>query len=228
MSISSFDRPVRGHGRIQATALFTVSLLAVLLLLPDQPLAQQRQRAGGMSTHQTAQRLLNMSAFEADLRFISSDLTEGRAPAGRGEAITVEYIEARLRMAGAEGAFEGGAFRQPVPLVVQRASSEMELRIAGRGSEKTFAYGNEFVLDSGVFEPTVTAEGEIIFVGYGAVAPEYNWDDYKGVDVRGKVLMMLVNDPPATENEPTLWRHPGARNRHGGLRLERSGIILVG
>jgi Zn-dependent M28 family amino/carboxypeptidase len=150
-------------------------------------------------------RMLDARTFEADLRFISSDLTEGRAPAGRGEAITVEYLEARLRMAGAEGAFPGGSFRQAVPLVRQTASPDMVLTVNGPRGRKTYDYGSEFVLDSGVFAPEVAASGEIVFVGYGAEAPEYRWDDYKGLDVRGKVLMMLVNDPPATPQEPNLF-----------------------
>ncbi|MFC1544365.1 M28 family peptidase [Gemmatimonadota bacterium] len=148
--------------------------------------------------------MLDMRRFEADLRFISSDLTQGRAPASLGETITVEYLEARLRMAGAEGAF-GGSFRQPVPLVRQRASSDMALRIRGSGGTSSYRYGDQFVVDSGVFAPTVNVDGEIVFVGFGSVAPEYDWDDYKGVDVGGKILMMLVNDPPATETEPDLF-----------------------
>lgn len=149
--------------------------------------------------------LFDITTLDADIRFLSHDLLEGRAPSGRGEAIAVEYIEARLRMIGAEGPFEGGSFRQPVPLVKQRASSDMELGISSRAGNKTYQFGTQFVVDSGVFAPVVDVDGEIVFVGYGSRAPEFDWDDYKGMDVRGKILMMLVNDPPATSAEPDLF-----------------------
>ncbi len=168
--------------------------------IPD----SQRQIPESQQLAARAAGFLDMNRFNADLRFLSSDLTEGRAPASRGEAITVEYLEARLRMAGAEGAFDG-SFRQAVPLVMQRASADMELRITGRGAESRYEYGPEFVVDSGVYAPRVDVDGEIVFVGYGSIAPEFDWDDYKGMDVRGKILMMLVNDPPATEAEPGLF-----------------------
>jgi Zn-dependent M28 family amino/carboxypeptidase len=162
------------------------------------------QISGGRSLKAQAAELLDTTRFDADLRFISSDLTEGRAPASLGEEITAEYLEARLRMAGAEGPFDG-SFRQAVPLVMQRASAQMELHISGRGTESLYEYGPEFVVDSGAVAPRVDVDGEIVFVGYGSVAPEFEWDDYKGMDVSGKILMMLVNDPPATEEEPDLF-----------------------
>ncbi len=182
-----------------ARLLLAAALLPTTALLPLPVTAQPGGRPASLA------RLLDVRTFEADLRFISSDLTEGRAPAGRGEAITVEYIEARLRMAGAEGAFPGGAYRQAVSLVRQAASPEMELTVDGPRGRRSFAYGSEFVVDSGVQAPTVEAAGEIVFVGYGIEAPEYRWDDYQGLDLRGKVLMMLVNDPPATAQEPGLF-----------------------
>jgi Zn-dependent M28 family amino/carboxypeptidase len=179
--------------------------------MPQTADAQRRQVRPREDTGQASRpgpqmrQLFDVDALDADIRFLSHDLLEGRAPSGRGEAIAVEYIEARLRMAGATGPFEGGSFRQTVPLIKQRASSNMTLNISGRGQQKEYAYGGEFVVDSGVYEPQVSVDGEIVFVGYGSVAPEYEWDDYKGMDVRGKILMMLVNDPPATAEEPDLF-----------------------
>ncbi|MFO7769688.1 MAG: M28 family peptidase [bacterium] len=164
---------------------------------PDRPMMQGRMQA--------AVGLLDADTFEADLRFLSHDLLEGRAPASRGEALAAEYIEARLRMAGAEGFFEGGSYRQAVPLIMQRADPDMTLTIAGRGERAAYDYGPEFVVDSGIFQPTVEVDGEMVFVGYGIQAPEYDWDDYAGMDVAGKVLVMLVNDPPATQAEPDLF-----------------------
>lgn len=211
--------PMKGTGRIPsacrrsfaaATAVSMLLLSALPAALPPVAVQAQagRQRSRLSGRQRTAVRAverLDMRRFEADLRYLSSDVTEGRAPASRGEAVTLEYLEARLRMAGVAGAFENGGYRQAVPLVRQRASSEMELRISGKGGDRTYDYGPEFVVDSGRFEPEVKVDGGIVFVGYGAVAPEYDWDDFKGADVRGKIVMMLVNDPPATAEEPDLF-----------------------
>lgn len=200
---------------IRNTSLLTATVVLMLLidcysatLLAQKPRAERRpvlQREARQIGPERLRQMLNTRALDADIRFLSHDLLEGRAPSGRGEAIAVEYIEARLRMAGAEGPFEGGSYRQPVPLIKQRASSDMELRISGEGGSKTYTFGSQFVVDSAIHEPGVAVDGEIVFAGYGAVAQEYEWDDYKGMDVQGKILMMLVNDPPATASEPELF-----------------------
>ncbi len=196
---------------LRPAAITLLTLLASGMMTTVQ--AQQSRTGGEQATRSRAQQvsperlasLFDITTLDADIRFLSHDLLEGRAPSGRGEAIAVEYIEARLRMIGAEGPFEGGSFRQPVPLVKQRASSDMELGISSRAGNKTYQFGTQFVVDSGVFAPVVDVDGEIVFVGYGSRAPEFDWDDYKGMDVRGKILMMLVNDPPATSAEPDLF-----------------------
>jgi len=191
---------------MKSIRLYVSSLAVALVLVGATGVAlRAQQRRPGVYGPQMVERLLDMRTMDADIRFLSHDLLEGRAPSGRGEAIAIEYIEARLRMAGAEGAFDGGNFRQPVPLVKQRVSSGMQLVLARGRHSRSLAFGPEFVVDSGVFEPEVEVDGEIVFVGYGAVAPEYDWDDYKGTDVTGKILMMLVNDPPATAAEPELF-----------------------
>ena len=191
----------------------TLVILALLIVcVPRTADAQQRQmrsrEAVGQSGRLNPERvrqLFDVNTLDADIRFLSHDLLEGRAPSGRGEAIAVEYIEARLRMAGARGPFDGGSYRQAVPLIKQRASSSMELAVSGNGQSSRYAFGTEFVVDSGVYEPQVNVDGEIVFVGYGSVAPEYEWNDYKGIDVKGKIVMMLVNDPPETSEEPELF-----------------------
>jgi len=196
---------------LRPAAITLLTLLASGMMTTVQ--AQQSRTGGEQATRSRAQQvsperlasLFDITTLDADIRFLSHDLLEGRAPSGRGEAIAVEYIEARLRMIGAEGPFEGGSFRQPVPLVKQRASSDMELGISSRAGNKTYQFGTQFVVDSGVFAPVVDVDGEIVFVGYGSRAPEFDWDDYKGMDVQGKILMMLVNDPPATSAEPDLF-----------------------
>ncbi len=197
---------------LRSAAITVMTLLVIGTVMPVEARQQgsrQQERGDEQAQRQALPERLagmfDMRAMDADIRFLSHDLLEGRAPSGRGEAIAVEYIEARLRMIGAEGPFPGGSYRQPVPLVKQKASSDMELGIASRAGERSYAFGSQFVVDSGVFAPVVDVDGEIVFVGFGSVAPEFDWDDYKGMDLDGKILMMLVNDPPATTAEPDLF-----------------------
>lgn len=198
---------------VNMNSRITLTTLTLLIVcVPWMADAQQSQvrpredvRQSQRMNPDRVRQLFDVNTIDADIRFLSHDLLEGRAPSGRGEAIAVEYIEARLRMAGARGPFDGGSYRQAVSLIKQRASSNMELAVSGNGQSKSYTFGPQFVVDSGVSEPQVNVDGEIVFVGYGSVAPEYEWDDYKGMDVKGKIVMMLVNDPPATSEEPELF-----------------------
>ena len=118
---------------LRPAAITLLTLLASGMMTTVQ--AQQSRTGGEQAARSRAQQvsperlasLFDITTLDADIRFLSHDLLEGRAPSGRGEAIAVEYIEARLRMAGARGPFDGGSYRQAVSLIKQRASSNMEL-----------------------------------------------------------------------------------------------------
>ena len=135
-------------------------------------------------------------AVDAHLRFLSHALLEGRAPGTRGAELAAEYIRAQFRRAGLEPV--GGAYFQPVPMVGLTTRPELALAPAA-GEPVRPAVGDDFVAWPGVPEPGVEVDAELVYVGYGIAAPEYEWDDYKGVDVRGKVLLMRVNDPGTAE-----------------------------
>lgn len=141
----------------------------------------------------TQQIPVDTAAMDAHLRFLASDLLEGRAPATRGGRLAAEYIAAQFQALGLEPAGANGTYFQPVALV-------------GMTPQPTFSWGKTGQLDSLSFrdqfvawaerpEADIAADGEVVFVGYGIRAPEWQWDDYKGLDLRGKVLLMLVNDP---------------------------------
>src|SRR6185503_4447507 len=134
---------------------------------------------------------------DSHLRFLSLPLLEGRAPGTRGGVLAMEYIAAQLRRIGAEPV--RGAHTQRVPMVGMDPHPELELLTPG-GADRP-AYGPEYVLEAGVPQAEVEVDAELVFVGYGITAPEYGWDDYEGLDVRGKVLLMRVNDP-GTEATP--------------------------
>jgi Zn-dependent M28 family amino/carboxypeptidase len=147
---------------------------------------------------------ITATEIDGDLRFLSSDLLEGRAPASRGGQLATEYIASQLRSAGIEPGVNGSYF-QKVPIDVVRADSA-SIRVAASGkATATLRSPSDVVVFAGSAVEQSQAKGELVYVGYGAAAPEYRWDDYKGVDVKGKILLVLVNDPPASAAEPQLF-----------------------
>lgn len=142
----------------------------------------------------TQQVPVDTAAMDAHLRFLASDLLEGRAPATRGGRIAAEYIAAQFKALGLEPAGTNGSYFQPVALVGMTPQSTLSWGTAGAAAE-SLAYRETFVAWAERPEADIAASGDVVFVGYGIRAPEWQWDDYKGIDLRGKVLLMLVNDP---------------------------------
>ena len=141
----------------------------------------------------------------AHVQFLSDDLLEGRGPSTRGGDLAARYLAAQLTLLGFEPAGENGTYFQQVAIVESIVDPSFTLR-AGPGAP--FRYLEDVVAVSGVQSPQVRTTGEIVFVGHGIVAPEYNWNDYAGVDMKGKVALIMVNDPPATATEPQLFGGP--------------------
>ena len=137
---------------------------------------------------------------------LASDEFGGRAPMSEGERLTLNYLETQFREMGLKPMF-GDSYRQPVPLVSIEADPAMALSISDQeGNVHSYSYETEVMLGSPQFAEEVTlARSELVWVGYGIVAPEYNWDDYKGIDVKGKTVVMLVNDPGFTTQNPELF-----------------------
>jgi Zn-dependent M28 family amino/carboxypeptidase len=130
---------------------------------------------------------------------LSSDEFEGRAPASRGEDLTVKYLIDEFRKSGLEPGNPDGSYVQKVPLMGVTSEITGKLTVRGQGVE--LSQPAEAVFSCLRFEPEISVtNSELMFVGYGVVAPEYNWDDFKGIDVRGKTLVFLVNDPPLPDS----------------------------
>src|SRR3982751_1063631 len=126
--------------------------------------------------------------IDAHLRFLSSDLLEGRAPATRGGRLAAEYIASQLRADGVEPGVNGSYF-QPVPIDVVKADpATIKVSASGKASG-SLRFTDDVVVWAGSATDASAARGELVFVGYGATAPEYRWDDFKGMDVKGKVLL---------------------------------------
>ncbi|HSC15952.1 MAG TPA: peptidase M28, partial [Gammaproteobacteria bacterium] len=128
---------------------------------------------------------------------LSDDRYGGRLPGTEGDTLTRQYLAAELARIGfAPGAPEGG-YEQPIELVGVTAQMPEVWRFARGGETVELARSTDFIAASGVQEPTAEIkDAEVVFAGYAIQAPEYQWDDFKDVDVRGKAVVMLVNDPP--------------------------------
>lgn len=131
-------------------------------------------------------------------KILASDDFEGRAPGSPGEEKTVAYLIKEFKALGLKPGNPDGTYIQNVPLVGITSTPTLTFTLDGRSLPMENI--NEYVACSSRVVPRVeTKDSEVVFVGYGVVAPEYGWDDYKGVDVRGKTVVMLVNDPPVVD-----------------------------
>jgi len=144
---------------------------------------------------------ITAARIAAHTKILSSDLFEGRAPATRGGELTTSYLATQLALAGLEPGGDHGTYFQQVPIVEATVDRSFSLAVPGR----TYKYGQDVVAFSGVEDAKVAVRGEVVFVGHGIVAPEQQWNDYAGVDVTGKWVLIMVNDPPAPADEPNLF-----------------------
>ena len=131
-------------------------------------------------------------------KILSSDEFEGRAPGSAGEEKTVNYLVAEFKKLGLEPGNPNGTYIQHAALVGITSKPTLSFQIGGKAMP--MEHVNDYVGYSSRVTPRVEVnDSEVVFVGYGVVAPEFGWDDFKGVDVRGKTVVMLVNDPPVTD-----------------------------
>ena len=139
---------------------------------------------------------VNTDAVLEHTKVLSSDEYQGRAPGTKGEDLSVAYIEDQFKKIGLKPGNTDGTYIQKVPLVGITADPA-PLRFTKGGQTQTLKWKDDVVAwTKHVADAASINNSELVFVGYGVVAPEYNWDDYKGVDVSGKTVVMLINDPP--------------------------------
>lgn len=137
--------------------------------------------------------------IRAHVKYLSSDELEGRGVGTRGGKLATDYIAAQLQSEGVQPGGDNGTYFQDVPLVGCKTPPTAKIRANGKGEHLTFTYSKDFVGTSFAQKPVSKFDAEAIFVGHGISAPEYGWDDYKGVDVKGKVLIYFTNEPPSTD-----------------------------
>jgi Zn-dependent M28 family amino/carboxypeptidase len=138
--------------------------------------------------------------IRAHVRFLASDLLEGRGTGQRGGDIAAEYIATQFALDGLKPAGDNGTYLQRVPMVGITPLPQTTFSLASpRGDARDLKVLDDYVAYDQTQQPSSDIDADIVYVGYGIKAPEYQWDDYKGVDVKGKVLLMLVNEPPSTD-----------------------------
>jgi len=174
-----------------------ISLAALALILSGCVSEKQKLK--------TALESITAEDLSKDVEILSSDEFEGRAPASRGEEKTIAFLKEEFLKLGLKPG-NAQSFFQEVPLVEITADPAAKLKIKGREKLRSFAYGEEFMAWTlRVVEKASLADSEMVFVGYGIIAPEYNWNDYEGLDVKGKTVVMLVNDPGFATEDPELF-----------------------
>ncbi len=148
----------------------------------------------------TAMQKIDPERIRAHVRFLSHDLLEGRGTGQRGGDIAAEYIATQFALYGLKPVGDNGTYMQRVPMVGITPEPATTFSLVGsRGDARNLMPLDDYVAYDQTQQPQSDVDAEIVYVGYGIEAPEYKWDDYKGVDVRGKVLLMLVNEPPSDD-----------------------------
>ncbi len=178
----------------------TRSLLASMPLLA---LLAAGCGAGQGGAIRAAEEAISAETLLANIATLSSDEFEGRAPGTVGEERTVEFLTEQFRSLGLQPGNPDGSWTQDVPLVGVTTRTTASVRVGNRTIPLSFP--ENFVGVSKRLTPEVRVNAsDVVFVGYGVVAPEYGWDDYKGVDVKGKTIVMLINDPAVPDpNDPS-------------------------
>ncbi len=179
--------------RTHQNASLSVVLVLLLVLLASCSSGPSGPEAGVKAI--SAERLME------DIRVLSSDKFEGRGPGSNGEKLTLEYLEGQFRQMGLQPGNPDGTYFQKVPLVGITPDPNMKLTLSARGRTLNPKFRDDYVAWTKRVVESASIDADMVFVGYGVQAPEFDWDDFKGTDVKGKVIVVLVNDPPLEDTK---------------------------
>src|SRR5258708_659609 len=165
------------------------------------PLATAPEIAGLPPAARAAADSIDGERIRAHVRFLSLDLLEGRGPGTRGAEEAADGIATHFALNGVKPAGENGTLFQRVPLMaVHTIEDKTKFALAPTsGQAMDLSYGTEIVAKDQTGQATADFDAPIVFVGYGINAPEYHWNDYAGVDLKGKVALVIVNEPPSDD-----------------------------
>jgi hypothetical protein len=150
---------------------------------------------------QSVLKSVSADRIKEHVKFLSSDLLEGRGTGQRGGDIAAEYIATQFALDGLKPAGENGSYLQTVAMVGLKTEPTTSVSWEAAGQSHPLKLGSEIVAMDETQKAQNEFDADVVFVGYGIEAPEYNWNDYRGVDVKGKILLMLVNEPPSTDEK---------------------------
>ncbi len=181
-----------------------VSLAFVAVLSFSSAIAQQAPVpaiAGVPEAARQAAASIDAEKIRAHVRFLADDLLEGRGPGTRGGDIAAKYIGTQFALYGLQPAGDNGTYFQKVPLyAVHTIEDQTKFSfVPESGAPIELTYGSDYVTKDQTGAAAADIDAPIVFVGYGIDAPEYHWDDFAGVDVKGKVLLVIVNQPPSDD-----------------------------
>lgn len=151
--------------------------------------------------------VIDSATLRSHVAILADDYMEGRGTGTRGEERAIAYIREQMEAIGLEGGAPGGGFFQAVPPLGSAPSEVSDLVFrAEDGTTASFPFFDAFIATTDLDTARASLGGRLVFVGYGISNPGYDWDDYRDIDVAGRVIVSLVNDPPATPEEPTLFQ----------------------
>jgi len=213
------------HRHFRRNALLGCMLLAALSSLPT---AARGQRAAPGLPPPVQEALLR-----AHLSFLADDLLEGRGTGQRGGELTVRYLETQAAAIGLKPA-AGGSYRQKVELVGQKTQPGSTLRFEAGGKPVDAVFGRDVVFANASGRNDTVVDAPLVFVGYGIDAPEEGWNDFQDTDVKGKLLVAMVNDPQPTAAEPQrfggkslTWYGRWTYKFEEALRQGAAGVLLI-
>jgi Zn-dependent M28 family amino/carboxypeptidase len=193
---------------------------------------------GLLSTHALAepagqQPVVTEAPLRAHLSFLADDLLEGRGTGQRGGDLTVRYLETQAAAIGLQPV-ANNSFRQSVQVVGSKALSSSKVSFEAGGKTIASSFGTDIVYGTSGGNASVRFDAPIVFAGYGIDAPDEHWNDFKGVDLKGKLLVMMVNDPQATAAEPSrfggkslTWYGRWVYKYEEALRQGAAGVLLI-
>lgn len=176
--------------RLHAVALAALGTALVTAALADSPPTLSP------AAQQAAKSYITRNALEAPIRFLASDALEGRGPATRGDQLARLYLQTQLEGLGYQPGGPNGQWQQPFDIVGIKGQFPKSWSFQGKQQRVDLTWRDDYIAVSGLQAENVAIDdAELVFVGYGIQAPEYHWDDFKGANLKGKVLVMLNNDP---------------------------------